>query len=827
MGKRVSVFMKKERKSNFGFTIIELITAIAIMAVLGVSVGYFMSTSSKTYSRLSLEAQLQSEAQLVANMINELAIDSYDAQSSTTESFGYVTDSGKILILDSTVDGAKKQYIIGRNAASNELYLAERTHDGTSWGAVTEALLGNYISDFTVDTSRVENENMLHFTLSYTKGGRTYDGNYQILMRNRAYSDTEEEDPDSPEPNATLTLVLDPQIVYIDIVNETVPFYYVGSPDASNKRTASTAGIPFVSEVISNQSTATDEVDWELKNEDEALFTLDSETAKTNNVVCSNATKQFKNTKSDTFTLVINKTITTTAGGTLKANPKTAQILLRRIKSINLYALSGATQWNSRFSELNGGVPSPEAQGYVYAGDDGKYQILNLNASIISSNIAYGGGLDWELYIKNETTGDWDLCTNAAFAKLSTNETLTGTSNSVTMGSSAANGQLYKVKAISKFDNSYFAEYIFGVAPTGNTDDSGFYSRGYYTNMSNFYKGQKIKNTTVSEVVYMAIGEITGSNTVNKAEEIDRYVKLIYQNGQYYVYIDYDAFLYNDSQKEEFYKGNFKIHYCIGYAVHEGNTTTYYMNGKVTDDRKKEMAAKLGISVDKIITDGNGYANEEVVYELQPVKVSKISPSNDVFVIKKGESVNVYAKTAFYNLLSPRNGMYYLGIYIDDFKNNLVQPGKADINPYFNVQMTSQYGDTNRYVDTVSLQLTAKGLTAQKKYLTAPATLRIAANDYYLIGQAEASRTDYKVLIANVEGTDVYIQGPAQDSGNTMAWTSAQKTAIDAGTHTEITGLNSSGAIVTATVYKESNKYYCKYGGKTYRYNATYKFWQK
>lgn len=832
MGKRVRRFMKKERKSSLGFTIIELITAIAITAVLGVSVGLFMSTSSKTYTRLSVEAQLQSEAQLVANMINELAIDSYDAASTTTESFGYESDAGKILILDSTVDGATKQYIIGRKAASKELYLAERTDNGSGWGTVTEALLGSYIADFTVDTSRVESENMLRFTLSYEKGGRTYDGNYQVLMRNRAYADRDTS-TSTPDENAYVTLQLNPQLVYVDIVNETVPFYYIDSINDANKRTYTQTGIPFVATVYTNQSTAGTNVSWELRNEDEAIYTMSEADAETSNLKCQNDTKMFKNSLSDSFTLVINKTIPTTSGGTLKASPKTAQILLRRIKSINLYALSGATQWNSRFSELYGGTPSPEAQGYVYKGTDGKFLPLNLNASIVASNIAYGGGIDWELYIKNETTGDWEVCTNTAFATLANKETLTSTSNTVTMGSSAANGQLYKVVATSKFDNSYFAEYVFGVAPSDNTDDSGFYSRGYYTNMSNFWKGKNIKNTTISEVVYMAVTEITGCMAVNESDKIGRYVKLIYQNGQYYVYIDYDAFLYNDSQKNQFYQGNFKIHFCIGYAVHEGNKTIYYLNGAANDTHKKEMAAKLGISVDDIHTgswEGNtGYANDTnaTIYQLQPVMVSKISPASDVLVMKKGDAKNIYVKTAYYNLLSPRNGMYYFGTFIDDFKNNLVQPGKADINPYFNVQMTSGYGDTNQYVDTASIQLTAKALTAQKKYLTAPATLRLAANDYYYIQQDAASYTDYKVLIANVEGTDVYVQGPAQDAGNTMAWTSEQRTNIEAGKHTEITGLNSSGAIVTATVYKESNKYYCKYGGKTYRYNTTYKFWQK
>ena len=184
MSKKVKAIFNTTKKNHHGFTIIEVLTAIAILAILSVAVFFAMNSSSKTYSKLSVEAQLQSEAQLVANMITELAIDSANAYSKieagtvnpfnpseVTFNRGYNETADKILLLDSVLDSKKKQYVIAQKSGEEKLYMAERTYDATTsaWGTMTEALLGEYITGFTVDTSRVEQENVLSFTLSYEK----------------------------------------------------------------------------------------------------------------------------------------------------------------------------------------------------------------------------------------------------------------------------------------------------------------------------------------------------------------------------------------------------------------------------------------------------------------------------------------------------------------------------------------------------------------------------------------------------------------------------------------------------------------------------------
>ena len=814
MGKRVSGIMQTEKNKNKGFTIIELITAIGIMGVLSVAIIMFMSSSSKTYSRLSIESQLQSEAQLVANMVTELAIDYFDAVDETAENFGYESAKGKILILDSLVGGDKKQYIIGLKNDEKSLYLAERTYNvgSNTWGPTTEALLGNYIVDFKVDTSRVEEDNMLMFTLCYDKSGRQYNGNYQVLMRNRAYADTEEEEV-TPESNASLAIRISPQLVYVDVVNESVPSYYVDTIAESSKRTVTGSGVPFTADVFSNQQSATDDVDWKLKNADEKIFSMSPATGATSNLTWSTAEKAFKNSPTDSFTLVATKTIKV-GEKEISANPKTAQILLRRIKSLNLYALSGATGWTNQFTEV-GGTKAPNAQGYVYTGTNGKFLPLNLNASITASNIAFGGGLTWELYMQNES-GDWDVCSNASFASIATKVTDTSTSNTVTMGTAAKNGQVYKVVATSVFDPSWEAEYIFGVAPSTKLDGDGFNSRGFYTNMSAYMDGKKAQddNVPVSQLVYLKVTSIDGSSNIGDWE--DKVTVMKDANGNWRLFVNFDAFSYSGAQKADFYEGDILIHLAYGYYGPDGKL---YLNGK--DASKADMAKVLGVE-ESAITQ----YSQDFIYKLNPVVVSKISPQADTIVMMKGDNKTINVKTSFYNLISPRNGMYYFGVYISDMYNNLLQPGKSDINEHFTVQMTSNYGDTDQFVDSATVNLSAKSLTTQKKYLTDPVTLRFTANDYYLISKTSPyvnSYTDYNLVLANVEGVACYIPGPESSSTiSGLTWPTAAETA-----ETEIKGLKTDGTAVTATAYKSGKKYYLKYAGKTYTYNSTYNFWAK
>ena len=67
--------MKNIRKDNQGFTLIELLVSIAIAAIVAVAIAAFMIVGSRTYASTSSEVNLQYEAQLAFNQLQDLIID--------------------------------------------------------------------------------------------------------------------------------------------------------------------------------------------------------------------------------------------------------------------------------------------------------------------------------------------------------------------------------------------------------------------------------------------------------------------------------------------------------------------------------------------------------------------------------------------------------------------------------------------------------------------------------------------------------------------------------------------------------------------------------
>ena len=471
----MKVFMAEKNKCNKGFSLVELVVAIGILAVISTIVAFMMTSSSRNYSKMSVETQLQSEAQLVANAISEYAIDSYDAENLCTETIDAAYDNtlSKILVLHSLDrDSNAADYVIARTA-ENKLYLGERTKPaGGSWSAFTFSLLGNYITDFSVDTSHVEKDNIIDFQLSYTKNNRTYNGNYQVLMRNRAYADKAPENNNANDP-MKLVLGLQPKQVYIDIVGGAPGnYYYINEISDGSKRSLLSKEVEFKASVTSNKSIADDKVEWNLNGADINGFEMpeaatDADGNKTLSKIAMLKIKDgydFRNSSIDDFTVSVAKSATDADGNTVSAASKQSKIHLRRVKSININPTSGYTSWKSAYDDM--GESSSEAKSYAVPNSYGVYQPMVLRANVIQKWVPYGGGLTWKIQMRQrgEPDGQWKDCP-ASFASLQYSETDSSTINTIKFGSNAKNGQLYKVTVTSKFDPSVSASYVLGVAP--------------------------------------------------------------------------------------------------------------------------------------------------------------------------------------------------------------------------------------------------------------------------------------------------------------------------------------------------------------------------
>mgnify|MGYP003291338981 CR=1 FL=1 len=167
-------------------------------------------------------------------------------------------------------------------------------------------------------------------------------------------------------------------------------------------------------------------------------------------------------------------------------------------------------------------------------------------------------------------------------------------------------------------------------------------------------------------------------------KQMTKNVKIIRdENGIIRMYVDFNAFFHDDpGQKIQLYTSGYQMHLVIGYYDPKGQL---YIAGLDAGKYKAELEAQEGKSAQ--YTPGN------VSFNTGKVKVSKLAPQKDVVVIAKGKSSTLRVQTKYYNILSPRKGTYYLGAYLNGSNVNMLEPGKSSINAYFNINMTSGYGD--------------------------------------------------------------------------------------------------------------------------------------
>ena len=188
----------KFKRENKGFSLVELIVVIAIFSVVSVVVGGFLFAASRSYSINANELNLQDEAQLVANQMQEMILD-----TSYGISYKYVVtdDTGAEIInfleneatlpagdlakKDLFIYGKDQYYHITWDKEEQKLYLMEYVKlpgatdytpaEGMETLAPKGVMFGQYIKDFTVDLTKVASNRMVSFNILFEKTGSNRD----------------------------------------------------------------------------------------------------------------------------------------------------------------------------------------------------------------------------------------------------------------------------------------------------------------------------------------------------------------------------------------------------------------------------------------------------------------------------------------------------------------------------------------------------------------------------------------------------------------------------------------------------------------------------
>ncbi|MBQ8821324.1 MAG: prepilin-type N-terminal cleavage/methylation domain-containing protein [Lachnospiraceae bacterium] len=257
------------RHRNKGFTLVELIVTIAIITIVGGIITSFLLVSQRQYNNGVAETSVQYDAQLVGNQIHDLLI---DAQRGV--SYGYVseladgtTESG--LIMDSSTLGDyrslelyvynyDKYYRMRWDKDAKTLYFAEAAPGVTITNSM-EALLAEFVTDFSVDLSELLAKKTIRYSITFRKeeSGREYTTNHTVKLRNDVLMNASEDEiyvPDPPLVEAT----------GIDVYPESVAIWPGESEKLASRVTSNVGLMPsqevawFIAPLPSGESSITD-----------------------------------------------------------------------------------------------------------------------------------------------------------------------------------------------------------------------------------------------------------------------------------------------------------------------------------------------------------------------------------------------------------------------------------------------------------------------------------------------------------------------------------------------------------------------------------------
>jgi|GEM_PF-307755 len=245
--------MNLRHASNKGFTLVELIIGVAILAIVTAAIAGFMVTGTKNYTNANTEVTIQEEAQLAVNQMADIIIDA-------ARSVSYVENGdNRILVI---YNGEEKETVSPSGAVSTSIekrYSNEKNYyfkydsdlkevsyiefgveynQPSEDSAAVECLLAEDVTDFTADLSMLESKRVVGLSITVERRNRKYTANSNITIRNKILYNVI--DPEVIPPGVSFRIQM-PKKVYVLEPNDT---FTLPEPTVIGKNIKKTAGNP-------------------------------------------------------------------------------------------------------------------------------------------------------------------------------------------------------------------------------------------------------------------------------------------------------------------------------------------------------------------------------------------------------------------------------------------------------------------------------------------------------------------------------------------------------------------------------------------------------
>lgn len=220
------------KTKNRGFTLVELIVAMAVVALIGTLVLSFLTVSTNTYGKVTQETNMQEDAQIVLAQLYNYVVD-------TDASLRYFVDTaeagaGTEVLCDDQYTGGAADFAVKRleiykyaetgmtletiswkKSSANLTYKREKIDNaGNKTSDVIEQVLATDVTSFSSDLTDVESKSQMKVKVGLTMTAKEYTAENTVNLRNKIQANT------FPEENTSGTAVS--SVMGVKVVPQTV-----------------------------------------------------------------------------------------------------------------------------------------------------------------------------------------------------------------------------------------------------------------------------------------------------------------------------------------------------------------------------------------------------------------------------------------------------------------------------------------------------------------------------------------------------------------------------------------------------------------------------